>query len=169
MTPRSTACVAARPFHSLTDFWHRARVSRPVLERLVLAGGFDRSTASGRRGRPPGRVTRRDLLLQVAELDRYARSVDRAARGRGLAGATAAARPRPRTPRAAEAAARNSTDPLSREAAPAPERHALADGGVWARAAAQSQATPPPAGDSVQLTLDLGDEPDESESAGCPR
>ena len=33
--------VAARPFHSLTDFWHRARVSRPVVERLVLAGGFD--------------------------------------------------------------------------------------------------------------------------------
>ena len=33
--------VAARPYHSLTDFWHRARVSRPVLERLVLAGGFD--------------------------------------------------------------------------------------------------------------------------------
>ena len=33
--------VAARPYHSLTDFWHRARVSRPVVERLVLAGGFD--------------------------------------------------------------------------------------------------------------------------------
>ncbi|HEX5771349.1 MAG TPA: DNA polymerase III subunit alpha, partial [Nocardioidaceae bacterium] len=33
--------VAGRPFHSLTDFWHRARVSRPVVERLVLAGGFD--------------------------------------------------------------------------------------------------------------------------------
>ncbi len=26
---------------SLSDFFHRARVSRPVLERLVLAGGFD--------------------------------------------------------------------------------------------------------------------------------
>ena len=34
--------VAARPYASLTDFWHRARVSRPVVERLVLAGGFDR-------------------------------------------------------------------------------------------------------------------------------
>ncbi len=34
--------VAARPYQSLTDFWHRARVSRPVLERLVLAGGLRR-------------------------------------------------------------------------------------------------------------------------------
>ena len=34
--------LAARPFHSLPDFWHRARVSRPVVERLVLTGGFDR-------------------------------------------------------------------------------------------------------------------------------
>src|SRR3954447_14823426 len=33
--------VAARPYHSLTDFWHRAQVSRPIAERLVLAGGFD--------------------------------------------------------------------------------------------------------------------------------
>ena len=36
--------VAARegaPYASLTDFWQRARVSRPVAERLVLAGAFD--------------------------------------------------------------------------------------------------------------------------------
>src|SRR5690242_3310989 len=35
--------VAARkfgsPYDSLTDFWHRAQVSRPIVERLVLAGG----------------------------------------------------------------------------------------------------------------------------------
>src|SRR5690606_9441333 len=30
--------VAARPFVSLADLWHRAQVSRPVVERLVLAG-----------------------------------------------------------------------------------------------------------------------------------
>ncbi|MGA8994988.1 MAG: DNA polymerase III subunit alpha, partial [Nocardioidaceae bacterium] len=65
--------VAARPYHSLTDFWQRAQVSRPVLERLVLAGAFDTvygigsSTGVGRRRR----VTRRDLLLQVADLDRH--------------------------------------------------------------------------------------------------
>ena len=33
--------VAARPYHSLTDFWHRAQVSRPTAERLVLTGAFD--------------------------------------------------------------------------------------------------------------------------------
>ncbi|NUS51343.1 MAG: DNA polymerase III subunit alpha, partial [Nocardioidaceae bacterium] len=88
--------VAARPYHSLTDFWHRARVTRPVLERLVLAGGFDtvygiggpRYGSGGSLVRRRGTVTRRDLLLQVADLDRHARAVDRASkgRGRGLAG-----------------------------------------------------------------------------------
>jgi error-prone DNA polymerase len=68
--------VAGRPFASLSDFWHRAAVSRPVVERLVVAGGFDSlyglgSTVPGRRR---GQVTRRDLLLQVAELDRWSRS-----------------------------------------------------------------------------------------------
>jgi error-prone DNA polymerase len=33
--------VAGQPYHSLADFWNRAHVSRPVTERLVLAGGFD--------------------------------------------------------------------------------------------------------------------------------
>jgi error-prone DNA polymerase len=68
--------VAGRPFASLSDFWHRAAVSRPVVERLVVAGAFDSlyglgSTIPGRRR---GQVTRRDLLLQVAELDRWSRS-----------------------------------------------------------------------------------------------
>ncbi len=72
--------VTARPFASLTDFWHRAGISRPVVERLVLAGGFDGIygiRAGGPGGR--GRVTRRDLLLQVADLDRYSRGLQRAA------------------------------------------------------------------------------------------
>ena len=47
--------VAARPYHSLTDFWHRAQVSRPVAERLVLAGGFDSVYGIG----PPGARVRR--------------------------------------------------------------------------------------------------------------
>ncbi|HEX6515302.1 MAG TPA: DNA polymerase III subunit alpha, partial [Nocardioidaceae bacterium] len=60
--------VAGRPYGSLSDFWHRANVSRPIVERLVLAGGFDSIYGIGlmlpvkRRGT----VTRRDLLLQVA-------------------------------------------------------------------------------------------------------
>jgi len=70
--------VAGQPFADLGDFWARARVSRPVLERLVLAGAFDglygmgsTRTGLGRRGR----VTRRDVLLHVAELDRWERAV----------------------------------------------------------------------------------------------
>src|SRR4051794_37898622 len=68
--------VAGRPYGSLSDFWHRASVARPVVERLVLAGAFDCLYGIGctlpvkRRGT----VTRRDLLLQVADLDRYARA-----------------------------------------------------------------------------------------------
>ena len=69
-------------------------MSRPIVERLVLAGGFDSlygigapDAGGGMRRRQ--RITRRDLLLQVAELDRHARALDRAQgrslRGRGLA------------------------------------------------------------------------------------
>ncbi len=72
--------VAGQPFADLVDFWTRARVSRPVVERLVLAGAFDSlygmggaAAGLGRRGR----VTRRDVLLHVAELDRWDRSVGR--------------------------------------------------------------------------------------------
>ena len=120
--------VAGRPYGSLADFWHRAGVSRPVVERLVMAGGFDELYGlTGRVHRPGpgggagyqlpsrrrGRVTRRDLLLQVAELDRWSRSVAgkggrgvaRAAAGRGgtpvvrrgTAGTAGAAAPEPET------------------------------------------------------------------------
>ncbi|MEJ7793942.1 MAG: DNA polymerase III subunit alpha [Nocardioides sp.] len=154
--------LAARPFHSLTDFWHRAQVSRPVVERLVLTGGFDRLYDIGEEA-TPGKTTRRDLLLQVMELDRF----DRASRGRGL-GSRRRQTPARQEP-VARAAARNSTDPRDREAAPRTERHALADGGVWARTSAQSRATPDPTPvESVQLTLDLGDRPGEGEVSGLP-
>ena len=33
--------VSGQPYTSLRDFWNRARVSRPVAERLVLIGAFD--------------------------------------------------------------------------------------------------------------------------------
>ncbi len=167
--------VAARPFDSLTDFWHRTQVSRPVVERLVLAGGFDSTYGLGARDaqdtvRPRGRITRRDLLLQVAELDRFGKAMDRAqrsGRGRGLG--------RPGSPsraaaaRAAEAVLRNSTDPDARAQVGDLERHPLARAGVWAAAAAQSRATavPPPLA-SVQLSLDLGDAPREGEVSGLP-
>ncbi|TDC56120.1 DNA polymerase III subunit alpha [Actinomadura sp. KC345] len=57
------AIVGGRPYVSLTDFWRRARVSRPTTERLVLAGAFDAVYA-------PDGVPRRDLLCRVGALDR---------------------------------------------------------------------------------------------------
>ena len=82
----------AAPYASLTDFWQRAQVARPVVERLVQAGGFDSiygigaSAGAGRRHR----MTRRDLLLEIGDLDRLRRAADRASapRARGLARST---------------------------------------------------------------------------------
>ncbi|WP_243722984.1 DNA polymerase III subunit alpha [Actinomadura sp. 7K507] len=57
------AIVGERPYVSLTDFWRRAKVSRPTTERLVLAGAFDGVYA-------PDGVPRRDLLCRVGALHR---------------------------------------------------------------------------------------------------
>ncbi|WP_225993353.1 DNA polymerase III subunit alpha [Actinomadura rudentiformis] len=51
-----------RPYSSLRDFWRRARVSRPIAERLVMAGAFDDLAGEG--------VSRRDLLCRLGALDR---------------------------------------------------------------------------------------------------
>ncbi|MFZ5849686.1 MAG: DNA polymerase III subunit alpha, partial [Actinomycetota bacterium] len=169
--------VAARPYQSLTDFWHRARVSRPIAERLVLAGGFDSvygiGTSLGVRRR--AKVTRRDLLLQVADLDRQTRAGERASRGRGRglsarSGARRSGAGRAQEAdvpmvevsaaevRAADAASRNSSDPRER----------AATSGVWEQASRQSQATRTPRPvTSVQLALDLGDTV-EGETSGLP-
>jgi error-prone DNA polymerase len=134
-----TRIVDGRPFASLSDFWHRAAVSRPVVERLVLAGAFDGVYNIG--GLAPvrrrGRITRRDLLLQVAELDAWSRAL---ARGRG----------RPR-----------SAGPVAGVARPDPTD-------VVGRAAIQSKAPRPVASQDTQLTLDLGDDPAETRSSGLP-
>ena len=85
--------VAGQPYSGLVDFWHRARPGSDVAEHLVLAGGFDalygidRPRGLGTRGR----VTRRDLLLTLADLERADRVDARAhgrARGLGSGGAT---------------------------------------------------------------------------------
>jgi error-prone DNA polymerase len=79
--------VAGQPYSSLSDFWFRTRVSHPVAERLVLAGAFDSIYGIGAATpvRRPNRVTRRDLLLAVADLQRSAQAdVRAAARARGL-------------------------------------------------------------------------------------
>ena len=72
--------VAGQPYASLSDFWSRAAVDHPVVERLVLAGAFDRLYGIGRHAAVArnGQVTRRDLLLALADLSRMRRSDDRA-------------------------------------------------------------------------------------------
>ena len=137
--------VAGQPYADLGDFWTRARVSRPVTERLVLAGAFDRlhGMGGGGLGRR-GRVTRRDLLLHVAELERWER-------GGGA------------PPRSSRRLAIPSIAP-SREVAG--ERVDVRE-----RAAAQSQAARevvPSAEQPTQLTLDLGDRPQLGAGAGLP-
>jgi error-prone DNA polymerase len=135
--------VAGRPYASLSDFWHRAAASRPIVERLVVAGGFDALYDIGGPVslRRRGQMSRRDLLLQIAELDAWTRAVARGARSR-------------RTGRAAADRADTVT------------RANQAD--VVARAARQSRAAAPPPPVDVQLTLDLGDAPAETPGAGLP-
>ena len=143
--------VAGRPYSSLSDFWHRAAVSRPIAERLVVAGAFDSiyglgSTVPVRRR---GQVTRRDLLLQVAELDRWTRATTKAQR-------RAAPRGRGRTATPLPAAVTEGERPVVR----------LDD--VRARQAKQSQAPAVPEPVDVQLALDLGDAPESTTSSGLP-
>ncbi|GAB3049182.1 DNA polymerase III subunit alpha [Intrasporangium mesophilum] len=151
--------VAGQPYTSLSDFWQRAHVSRPVAERLVLAGAFDTihaidlggpsrldegsGRATVRRARSGlgrrGKVTRRDLLLHVAELDRWSASQ--------------------RSSRAVSAADRSRRRVTS----------VSADGDIRALAAAQSQA-PASVPDQMptQMALDLGDAPRLSATSGLP-
>ncbi len=134
--------IAARPYQSLTDLWQRARPSRPIAERLVLAGGLDSIYGIGSPVpvRRRGSVTRRDLLLQVAELDRWSRATERAVRSSS---------PRPRR-NAKQLPPPTGSDP-------------------WQLAAAQSQAAAPVEQvEAVQLTLDLGDTPALTENSGLP-
>ncbi|MFG1807259.1 DNA polymerase III subunit alpha [Streptomyces sp. NPDC049040] len=58
--------AAGSPYGSLSDFWQRARPSRPVAEQLAGIGALDTLH--------DGRLTRRDLLLQIAELHRQSRT-----------------------------------------------------------------------------------------------
>ncbi len=167
--------VAARPYHSLTDLWQRARPSRPVAERLVLAGGLDTlySIGSPVSVRRRSTVTRRDLLLQVAELDRWSRATDKAVRAASSSQSKSRAR---------IAASRSTELPTTRQSPQLREsagRHAGHDLNLPAiagneedprlLAAAQSQAgLPVEPVSAVQLTLDLGDTPAITEPSGLP-
>ncbi|HXL93057.1 MAG TPA: DNA polymerase III subunit alpha [Streptosporangiaceae bacterium] len=57
--------VDGQPYRSVRDFWERARVARPVAERLALVGAFD---SLHERSCP--RPTRRDLVARIGVLDR---------------------------------------------------------------------------------------------------
>jgi error-prone DNA polymerase len=141
--------VAGRPYCSLADLWHRATVSRPVVERLIVAGGLDSLYGLGSRlpVRRRDRVTRRDLLLQAAELDRWSRA---AARGLPRARRVTVSEPPPDDRVEAWERDRNAV------------RHAAA------RQSRAPQAVVPADRQPVQLTLDLGDAPDETVPSGLP-
>ena len=62
----SARIEAGQPYGSLSDFWQRAHPSRPVAERLAEIGALGCLH--------DGRLTRRDLLLQIAELHRQSRN-----------------------------------------------------------------------------------------------
>ncbi|HHX85941.1 MAG TPA: DNA polymerase III subunit alpha, partial [Actinomycetales bacterium] len=68
--------VAGQPYAGLVDFWQRARPGSDVAEHLVLAGAFDAlyGIGSARGLGARGRVTRRDLLLTLADLERLDRA-----------------------------------------------------------------------------------------------
>ncbi|NYI07084.1 DNA polymerase III subunit alpha [Allostreptomyces psammosilenae] len=73
---------AEEPYRSLEDFQHRAAVSRPVLERLILAGALDSLHGIGPEDTPgPDGLTRRDLLLRVGETARGGAGRRRAEQG----------------------------------------------------------------------------------------
>jgi error-prone DNA polymerase len=77
--------VAGQPYASLSDAWQRSGMSRPTAERIIVAGGFDAmyglDVPAAMRTR--GRMTRRDLLLQIADLERL--TSGRGGSGRGSA------------------------------------------------------------------------------------
>ena len=79
---------AGQPYSDLPDFWRRSGASRPTVEGLIVTGAFDSLLGLAVDGATGRRITRRDLLLQAADLDRLDR------RPRGARGARGAARAR---------------------------------------------------------------------------
>ncbi|WP_392748916.1 DNA polymerase III subunit alpha [Streptomyces sp. LN590] len=57
--------ATGQPYNSLQDFWQRARPALPIAERLIQIGALDQLKSN---------LTRRDLLLQTAELHRHTRA-----------------------------------------------------------------------------------------------
>ena len=153
--------MAGQPYSSLSDLWSRANVATPVVENLILTGGLDAlyGIDLGLGARPRGRITRRDLLLEAADLERVARAARAAGRSRasGARRATRAARRAdPQTDRAGLAWGAGRIA----EQAGAPGRAgrgavALPAADPALAAAAQSQAAAAVRPSSVQLALDM--------------
>ena len=164
--------VAGRPYHSLSDFWHRAGVSRPVAERLVLAGGFDSlygisSTVPVRRR---GVVTRRDLLLQVLDLDQWTRATTKGS-GRRVTRTVSAGTSAETSSGGRSSGRRESTtgrERLDGSGLGPDDGFGLPAMDVRAQAARQSQAPATVVGSDIQLALDLGDEPTVAVPSGLP-
>ncbi|MFF9786284.1 DNA polymerase III subunit alpha [Streptomyces nigrescens] len=57
--------AAGQPYNSLQDLWQRGRPALPIAESLIRIGALDSLRGS---------LTRRDLLLQAAELHRHTRA-----------------------------------------------------------------------------------------------
>ncbi|MDO5711073.1 MAG: PHP domain-containing protein [Micrococcales bacterium] len=165
--------VAGRPYDDLPDFWTRAQVSRPVADRLVLAGGFDSiygldlGAGAGGLGRH-GAMTRRDLLLHVGELERWSASLRRGSGGRrGRSGRRGQAG---RGGGTADQVARVAQASLaSRASGRAPGEPVVPDPRLAAAAQSRAPAVATPAQDlPTQLTLDLGDTPRLTAGTGLP-
>lgn len=62
--------ISGQPYSSIADAWNRAGMSRPTIERIVVSGAFDSLYGFGVAGRAKrrGQLTRRDLLLHIADL-----------------------------------------------------------------------------------------------------
>jgi error-prone DNA polymerase len=161
---------------SLTDFWHRAPGVSADRRAAGAGGGFDslydigaavasmaspaqpdhppRPAAPGRRARPPCPRPR----------PAQGRSLRGPGLRRGPPGRAGHPARRRRPPAATAPTRRPATGGRS-----LPERHALAEQGVWARASAQAQRHPAPRPvDSVQLASPSATSP-ARRSPACPR
>ncbi|GLY32893.1 DNA polymerase III subunit alpha [Kineosporia sp. NBRC 101731] len=190
--------VANRPYQSLADFWQRARISRPIVERLIITGAFDSLYGLSDALPVParGRTTRRDLLLQLADLERWSRSLEkgraggRKKKGQGLStGGSGTTRP-PESGTGSWKGLRGEDRNGSRAGNSGGARDGLQNGsnrsgsdgdgngdrngdssGVRRAAGLQSQSALPVVAaqdQSVQLALDLGDTPDQIVPSGLP-
>jgi len=166
--------VAGQPYESLEDCWHRAAPSVPVVEKLVLVGAFDSLYGIGSdiSAQRRGSVTRRDLLLSLADLDRQSRSRRKRARrsrparssprGRSV---TYQALPRADRVAAPRSPARGPGGDRSREPVCDPNCDPAALAEQQSQAAAQA---PDPDHLATQLTLGLGEPPGAVGGAGLP-